>query len=232
MPASCPQARRPSTGWTSPTRGSGGTRRWWSRSRTPKNPCTWGSGAPPAPATWPGGGSVVTVLHTSCGLARSVPSVRRTWPPTSRRRFLALDRMSHRWNSFSRSLPCAPGPRDRSDWPGRRGEPDDADWREGPDLRDEAPEDRGWRGVSGRLGEAGGPGARCSGGRARRPRGARRGRPARLIWLRIRQARPRIRQARLVRHARLRTIEAARVTHLVRAPGVGRVLSSRRARSI
>jgi hypothetical protein len=32
-----PPARRPSRGWTSPTRGSGGTRRWWSRLRTPKN---------------------------------------------------------------------------------------------------------------------------------------------------------------------------------------------------
>src|SRR5450755_860942 len=34
-----------------PTTGSGGTRRWWSRSPTPKNPCTSGFGAPTAPAT-------------------------------------------------------------------------------------------------------------------------------------------------------------------------------------
>ena len=36
-PASSPPALRPSRGWTSPTTASGGTRRSWSRSRTPAN---------------------------------------------------------------------------------------------------------------------------------------------------------------------------------------------------
>ena len=49
--SSCPPTRRPRRGWTSPTTASGGTRRSWSRSRTPKNPCIWGCWAPTGPAT-------------------------------------------------------------------------------------------------------------------------------------------------------------------------------------
>ena len=41
----------PSRAWTSPTTASGGTRRWWSRSPTPKSRCSWACSAPTGPAT-------------------------------------------------------------------------------------------------------------------------------------------------------------------------------------
>ena len=80
--ASCPPTRRPSRGWTSPTTASGGTRRWWSRSRTPTNRCIWGCWAPTGPATR--ASSTTTTGRSRCAARPGSPRSGCGATPTSR----------------------------------------------------------------------------------------------------------------------------------------------------